>query len=38
MSLTILSSLDNAENPTHYDRSNFRKYYRLNQMILSYMS
>jgi len=38
MALTILSSLDNAENPTHYDRSNFRKYYRLNQMILSYMS
>ena len=38
MALTVLSSLDNAEDPTHYDRSNFRKYYRLNQMILSYLS
>lgn len=38
MALTVLSSLDDAEDPTHYDRSNFRKYYRLNQMILSYLS
>jgi len=38
MALTVLSSLDDTEDPTHYDRSNFRKYYRLNQMILSYLS
>lgn len=34
MALTILSSLDNTKDPTHYNRSNFRKYYGLNQMLL----
>jgi len=34
MAFAVLSSFDNRKYPAHYDRSNFWKYYGLNQWCL----